>query len=578
MKINRIASSGFLAVKSIEADVRSPIVLFCGKNEAGKSSLRDGILQAFTGENPRVNLKKNYTFLVNDQVLAGYTYVDYDGNQKAAITIPNGAHELIGTPLHSALPYVLNPALFARITPDERGKFLFDLGNLRSDGKEVKQKLLDRGCDAEKVETIMPFLRSSFENAGKHAEQQTKQARADWKAVTGETYGDKKAEGWKAQASVIDAEAKEKAEAELSRIDTELDSANQKLGSMQSEFNSATARNAEIVRLRTEHEKIDRIKAKLSKDRQEVAIWSVKVNDTRLLAQGSKQGAVSCACPSCGTELIFDGEKLIERGGDLQGDEEAAVNLPKYEETLAMLQKSVANGERDLATTMAAGERLAALEGENKAAPDEQALSAVKANIEVIRASRKEAKDTLDRIEREIKLASEAEAKTKKATEHHAAVQAWDKIASALAPDGIPGEMLHAALDPINSRLAKSSAATGWKPVIINPDMSISYDGRPYGLASASAKWRANVMIAEAVSHVAGIKFLMADEFDLLDLPSRSACLKWLLGLARSGEIDSVLLFGTLKEKPANLPSAVEAHWIENGVIACEQIKADVAA
>jgi len=577
MKINRIASSGFLAVQNIEVDVRSPIVLFCGKNEAGKSSLRDGILQAFTGNNPRVNFKKNYTFLVNDQVLAGYTYVYYDGNQKAAITIPNGAHELIGTPLHSALPYVLDPALFARITPDERGKFLFDLGNLRSDGEEVKQKLLDRGCDAAKVEGIMPFLRSSFENAGKHADQQTKQARADWKAVTGENYGDKKADGWKATAPAVDATAKEKAAAELSKIEAELDSANQKLGSMQSEFNGATARNAEIVRLRAEHEKIERINTKLGKDRQEVAMWSVKVNDTRLLAQGSKPGAVSCACPSCGTELIFDGEKLIERGGDLQGDEEAAVNLPKYEETLAMLQKSVANGERDLAAATSAGERLAALEGENKAAPDEQALSTVKANIEVIKASRKEAKEALDRIEREIKLASEAEAKTKKATEHHAAVQAWDKIASALAPDGIPGEMLHAALDPINSRLAKSSIVTGWKSVVINPDMSISYDGRPYGLSSASAKWRANVMIAEAISHVSGIKFLMADEFDLLDPPSRIACMLWLLGLSRNGEIDSVLLFGTLKEKPAKLPAGVEAHWIDGGLIS-DQVKDEAAA
>ena len=574
MKINRIASSGFLAVKNIEVDVHSPIVLFCGTNEAGKSSLRDGIYQAFMGENPRVQLKKNYKFLVNDSgAHAGYTYVDYNGNQKAAITIPNGTHELTGQ-LHSALPYVLNPALFASITPDERGKFLFDLGNLRSDGAEVKQKLLDRGCDAAKVEEIMPFLRSSFENAHKQAAEQTKQARADWKATTGEVYVDKKAEGWKAPVPAVDAAAKEKAETELSRIDAELDAANQKLGSLQTEFNGASARNAEIVRLRADHEKIERIRTKLDKDRQEVAMWSVKVNDTRLLAQGSKPGAVSVACPSCGTELVFDGEKLIERGGDLHGDEDAAVKLPEYERTLSMLKNAVANGERDLVSATAAGERLAVLEGESKSAPDEQALSAAKTNIEVIKSTRKVAKDTLDRIDREIKLASEAEVKTKKAAEHHADVQAWDKIASALAQDGIPGEMLRAALDPINSRLAESSKATGWKPVVINPDMSISYDGRPIGLSSVSAKWRANVMITEAISHVAGIMFLMADEFDLLDLPSRSACLKWLVGLARGGDIDSVLLFGTLKEKPAKLPADVEAHWIQDGALSEQALEA----
>lgn len=567
MKIKRIASSGFLAVKNIEVDVRSPIILFCGTNEAGKSSLRDGIHQAFTGENPRVQLKKNYKFLVNDKDHAGYTYVDYDGNQKAAITIPNGTHELTQA-LHSALPYVLNPALFASITPDDRAKFLFDLGNLRSDGAEVKQKLLDRGCDAGKVGEIMPFLRSSFENAHKQATEKTKEARADWRATTGEVYGDKKAEGWKApQAPVVDDAAKEKAEAELAKIEAELDSANQKLGSMQAEFNSATARNAEIVRLCNECDKLGRIKAKLDRDRQEVRTWEEKVNNTRLIAQGSKPGAVSCACPSCGTELIFDGEKLIERGGDLHGDEDAAVKLPEYEKALGLVKTAVTNGERDLATAMAAGERIAAMESENKAVPDEQSISALKANLEVIKTSRKDAKAMLDEIDRNIKLASEAEAKTQKAAEHHASVQAWDKITSALAPDGIPSEMLHAALGPINVRLAKSSVDTGWKQTVINPDMSISYEERPYGLSSTSAKWRANVMIAEAISHVADIKFLMADEFDLLDLPSRSACLKWLIGLARSGEIDSVLLFGTLKEKLAKLPAEVTAHWIHDGVL-----------
>lgn len=74
-------------------------------------------------------------------------------------------------------------------------------------------------------------------------------------------------------------------------------------------------------------------------------------------------------------------------------------------------------------------------------------------------------------------------------------------------------------------------------------------------------------MIVEAISHVADIKFVMADEFDLLDLSSRSACLKWLIGLSRNHEIDSVLLFGTLKEKPAKLPAEVTAHWIRDDII-----------
>jgi len=51
----------------------------------------------------------------------------------------------------------------------------------------------------------------------------------------------------------------------------------------------------------------------------------------------------------------------------------------------------------------------------------------------------------------------------------------------------------------------------------------------------------------------------------------------WLLGLSRNGEIDSVLLFGTLKEKPAKLPAGVEAHWIDGGLIS-DQVKDEAAA
>lgn len=577
MRINRIASSGFLAVKNIEANVHSPIILFCGKNEAGKSSLRDGIFQAFMGENPRVKLKKNYKFLVHDNEGAGYTYIDYDGNQKAAITIPNGTHELTGQ-LHSALPYVLNPALFASISPDERGKFLFDLWKLRSDGAEVKQKLLDRGCDAKKVDEITPFLRSSFDNAHKQATEQLKQARADWKAVTEEVYGDKKAEVWKASNPIVDLDTAEKAltaaQKTLAELDAELETANQQLGVLKKEAGSVIARNAEIVRLRTEHEKIDRIRKKLDLDRSEVEAWTKKVEETRLIAQGSKPGAVACACPSCGVELIFDGKELIERGGDLHGDEDVTVKLPEYENALKTLKTAVANGERDLISATIAGEKLAELEAENKDACDEAALKTLEARIENIKAAKTAAKETADIISNDIRKSKEADEKTAKAATHHANVKAWDKIASALAPDGIPGEMLHAALDPINTRLTQSSAATGWKSAFINPDMSIMFGGIPYEISSASAKWRANVMIAEAISHVSGIKFLMADEFDLLDLPSRGACLKWLVGLSRNGEIDSVLLFGTLKEKPAKLPADVEAHWIQDGVLIEQAVEA----
>ena len=113
--------------------------------------------------------------------------------------------------------------------------------------------------------------------------------------------------------------------------------------------------------------------------------------------------------------------------------------------------------------------------------------------------------------------------------------------------------------------------------VLISEDMTIFEDGNLYALSSKATKLLIDSVIAEAISHVSGVKFFMVDEFDLLDLPSRSAYLGWLIDLAENKEVDSVVLFGTLKEKPAKLPPVISVHWLQDGVIADRKI-AEVAA
>jgi hypothetical protein len=77
-------------------------------------------------------------------------------------------------------------------------------------------------------------------------------------------------------------------------------------------------------------------------------------------------------------------------------------------------------------------------------------------------------------------------------------------------------------------------------------------------------KWRADAMIAEAVSHLSGIRLIVLDRVDVLDMAGREDLLYWLDGLAEDGEIDTALLFATLKALPA-VAGNIEAFWIENG-------------
>jgi hypothetical protein len=106
---------------------------------------------------------------------------------------------------------------------------------------------------------------------------------------------------------------------------------------------------------------------------------------------------------------------------------------------------------------------------------------------------------------------------------------------------------------------------TDWPRISIESDMTLTAGGRPYALLPESEKWRADAMIAEAISNLSGIKLLVLDRVDVLDLAGRDDLLYWLDVLADTGQIETALLFATLKALPASLPGTVSAVWIENG-------------
>jgi DNA-binding transcriptional LysR family regulator len=170
-------------------------------------------------------------------------------------------------------------------------------------------------------------------------------------------------------------------------------------------------------------------------------------------------------------------------------------------------------------------------------------------------------------------VADAAEDKTKRAAEHAADVLAWDAIAEQLSPSGIPGDLLREALGPIQERLAQHAADTSWPQVRIHDDMRITAGERDYRLLSESERWRCDAMLAEAITHLSGCRLLVLDRMDVLDLRGRSDLLGWLDTLADLGEIDTALVFATLKAEPTQLPAHCAAHWINSGACAPQQLK-----
>lgn len=606
MKLTALNVQNFLGVRAVEIELTKPVTLFAGKNGAGKSSLQEAVRMALTGESVRVGLKKDYDQLITEGAESGFAEVEIDDTIRAFVTLPSGKTtpptEYVSP---SALPYVLDAQRFAKLEPNDRRAFLFGLMGLSAGGAEVKKRLLEKGCNDQKVESIMPMLRSGFDAAHKEAQSKARDEKAAWRTITGETYGDKKAASWAAEKPAFDAAALDGLQKRLAATDSGLDAANQRMGALQADHKRHAEAAQRLSDLREKGSRYASVADKLVRDEAELKEWEAKVEDVRQRAAGGRKvGLVHDLAFSLNESLrmvipfgemddhqranLADANVVLEKysteHGSIEsagaGDIEARNKLPEYEKALHLLQSAVANDKRDLAEADAAAKAIAELEAAVGSAPDEAKIHAARKHLDDLKAERSDIAAKLAGQQDAERQAKQAEERTAKALTAHESVTAWIAIADALAPDGIPGEMLAEALGPINDRLEQSSQDAEWLHVHVETDMSVwaAYHGlppRPYALLSESEKWRADAMLAEAIAHLSKIGVLVLDRFDVLDLKGREDLIAWLDILAQDGEINTALIFGTLKALPPTLPQTIAAHWLENGVVA--QINETVA-
>lgn len=605
MKITRITAQNFLGARAVDLDLRKPVALIAGKNGAGKSSIRDAIALAFTADLCRVSLKKEAAALISEGGESCFVEITTDADTYGVAITAAGkiSDTMAGKETPAALPYVLDAQRFSRMTDNERRAFLFGLMGIKLDGAATKERLMKRGCNAAKADQIMPILRTGFDAASKEAASRARDAKASWKTATGgETWGKDKAAKWQPEALEFDAATAEKL---LSQTRVVITADDQDIGALQQDIGAARAEQerrqqgeARRLELHTKAEQAERIKARIERDTAELATWEQKVADCRDLAKTQPNPKAPGEFLLRGLAAVTDDfltiaknhpeyfdDELVNRATthlaeykklhgwphssqELTATEaaakaEAIAKLPEYEQALELMRRAVANGKRDLEAANAAQaeyDRLVTEQG--SAVPD---IEGMQAKLREITARR----DTYRADERKYAdMASKAagrDALIEQVAKQHADVMAWTDIADALAPDGIPAVMLAEALDPINEHLRLSAANAEWEPAQINADMSITYGLRNHALISESEKWRADAMIAEAVSHISGLKLIVLDRFDVLDMKGREDLLYWLDGMAEDGDIDTALIFGTLKALPAQLLPSIDGFWIDNG-------------
>lgn len=578
MKITNIAINNVLGISAANIPVTKPALMLAGANGAGKSSIAEAIKHALVAECDRVALKKDFNKLLHNGADAGHAIIgtslgDYavllpEGKQTGAEGLPFG------------LEFCLSPARFAALTDAEKRAFLFKLMGVKVTTQAIVAKLASRGIAATDIEAISPFLASGFEAAHKEAQSKARDAKAAWRAVTGETYGAVKAATWEAPAVAVDDDALNKVKAAIEALDGEIETINGRLGALNEQAKNVAQVNAnmhkreeKLAGLRDLASKFARIQDKLNRDEKELAEWEHKVKQTEEAATGHQYNE-PLTCPHCSGLVVVSlhepALKVYE--GGTKPDAEAAAKLPEYTKARDLLRSAVANGQRDLAAAENAARHLAELEAEE--APAVESADAINAKITeaktelaAAKAKRQEVASELAKYEQLQRQANEASAKTASAKAHHNDVVAWDLIADELAPSGIPAELLNEALAPFNTVLQDYYNIAQWPSVEIDVSMELWVGGRPYALRSESEKWRADAMLALAIAKISGAKIVLLDRFDVLDLQGRADALYLLDELAESGDVETAIVLGTLKALPAQLPANVQAAWVEAGAV-----------
>lgn len=592
MKITRIQADNLLGLQSIDVKLATAVTIFAGRNGAGKSSIQEAVRMAICQDQVRdVTTKKEFGKLVHGEAKAGGAQItiDDDHEKSFAFNMPKG--DFSGPEITESMRVALHGQRFAQMTADQRRTFLFGLTKLKPTADRVRARMLaDKwACDEAKTDAVLPMLRTGFPAACDYAKTKATESKGAWRALTGETYGSVKGPAWEAPLPDLpDGDLAHLADV-VSGLDRNIASMNENLGAIRNaarQANEAATRRAALAEAPA---KVVSITDQLERAKKELADYLPKVEALRLRAGGKarvglvhdmaahlQQYLPSMASSNAAHEATALLERYTTEHGKLGAkvDTEAQAALPEHESGLVVLQNRVQNLERDLASATQAKGQFDALAPAGEAVDVSAEVSEVEQMIADAKIGRQAAENNRLDIETATKKRADAASKTAQALGYHDDVMAWTKVADALAPDGIPAEMLLDALAPVNAALEQAAIDTEWMQAVISPDMTVTAKGRPYQLLSESEQWRTDAMIAQVVSELSGLRILMLDRIDVLDLPGRAQLLEWVDSLAFNDVIDTALLFGTLKALPEGLADTITAYWVDGGLIAGAQQQA----
>lgn len=575
MKISRLEISNVLAISRADIDCPTPILMVVGNNEAGKSSLADAISMAMLGVPSRVKHKKDLGQLLHDDSKKGRVTL-MDGDEVLGqYLLPKGEHTAAEITGLDFLPFLLRPRTFADLDLKERRSLLFKLTKQKNSIEKTAEMMLARGCRPAFVEEIKPMLRSGFPEASKAAAENATSSKQQFKGLTGDNWGSIQSTGWEVHIPEapdmpdVSKEAIDKEISEYTKVNGWIEAGILHIAKLENDVELAKTFNTRKAELEEAAALLPRAQTKLQTDREQLEELenSFKITQTKLAE--AQAGAVPVKCPCCEAELTIKGQTLEKFAGlkaDTKATSDLALNLTKTRNAIDMMKRAIENDISAVTTAENAGKALQAHIDAGVPVVKDGEIEAAQAKQGELREFLTKQRIKVEAMKLRQELLDGAEETNKKAAQHHLDVMDWLAVAEALAPNGIPAEILATAIKPVNDSLAILSRLAGWKKVVIGDDMELTAAGRVYGLMSESAQWRIDTLIACAIAQISGLKFVLVDRWDVLDIVGRGQCVALLRELCAMRNIDQAIICGTLKTKP-NDSDTITVKWFENGQV-----------
>lgn len=621
MRVKQVILRDFLNHESTSIDLsKATIHVFVGKNDAGKSSIRDAIAWALTGQCRGLRMQRDQSALIRHgaskaevvlvvddiEILRRKSFSTLTWQVKKREQIFKKPSDALGIS-DEILKLLMDASAFFMLDAQKQKEMLSKLLKLEITREDLLKSLKNCGIPDDIAQKFTDIALSAGFN---HAQQEAITERRAIKKtlqnlssyfvapvesveINGRQY--RLAELSKRDVvnglNMLKAE-KEKLIEEKGKLEAMMDSdfkekLKKRLESLQKQKALfETLQPVEKIKERLEdirnqlHEKASQkqdIMAKLSSLRAEMARITATADTTPDTCPVFLNLGVEKTCP-LGDELAKLQEKLIAKADELNAQiQELSLRAEKIDSELESLRRI----EAELDVKIKAAEE----KDKNLKDIDAKIAEATRQLAEVTQKSGSDAKTQIKQINQKItelnrrigtgeKLLRAIEAFESAFKRHSDAlaqketletqIEIYDRLATLFSPDGLIKDFIGSALKPLNERLEKTGNLFRTE-IHFDPDLNMFVNNMSYNLLSESSRFRAGILIQEAIAYLSGARFFIIDRADILD-PDNRALLLSLLYQVRQ-DYDTVLVFSTVSEvavKPSPVPE-IQMWWVEDG-------------